>query len=143
VPGEPLPADVTQPQSGSYQRLVGQAALDGLARGHGLGARPSADLIRSAVAEGRSGFLDAVADRLAVGVAAVTVVLDPGLIVLTGDVGRAGGPELAARVEEAVAKVCPTRPSVVVTGVAGNPVLRGALVAALEQAREQVFSDTV
>jgi hypothetical protein len=27
--------------------------------------------------------------------------------------------------------------------VGGNPVLRGALVAALEQAREQVFSDTV
>ncbi|MDP4509836.1 MULTISPECIES: ROK family transcriptional regulator [unclassified Nonomuraea] len=143
VPGEPLPADVTQPQSGSYQRLVGQAAMDGLARGHGMSVRPSADLVRAAVADGRSGFLDAVADRLAVGVAAVSVVLDPGLIVLAGDVGRAGGPELAARVEEAVAKVCPTRPSVVTTGVAGNPVLRGALVAALEQAREQVFSDTV
>ncbi|RVX38105.1 putative NBD/HSP70 family sugar kinase [Nonomuraea polychroma] len=143
VPGEPLPSDVTQPQSGSYQRLVGQAALDGLATGHGMSARPSADLVRAAVADGRSGFLDAVADRLAVGVAAVTVVLDPGLIVLAGDVGRAGGPELAARVEEAVAKVCPTRPSVVTTGVTGNPVLRGALVAALEQAREQVFSDTV
>ncbi|HEX4813259.1 MAG TPA: ROK family transcriptional regulator [Nonomuraea sp.] len=143
VPGEPLPADVTQPQSGSYQRLVGQAALDGLARRHGLSARSSAELVRLAVAEGRGAFLDAVAARLAVGVAAVTVVLDPGLIVLAGDVGRAGGPELAARVEEAVAKVCPSRPTVVTTGVAGNPVLRGALVAALEQAREQVFSDTV
>jgi predicted NBD/HSP70 family sugar kinase len=143
VPGEPLPADVTLPQSGSYQRLVGQAALDGLAGAHGLSARSGAELVRLAVAERRAGFLDAVAARLAVGVAAVTVVLDPGLIVLAGDVGRAGGPELAARVEEAVAKVCPSRPTVVTTGVAGNPVLRGALVAALEQAREQVFSDTV
>ncbi|MGN9838065.1 ROK family transcriptional regulator [Nonomuraea sp. H19] len=143
VPGAPLPADVTQPQSGSYQRLVGQAALHGLARGHGMSARSGADLVRSAVADGRSGFLDEVAARLAVGVAAVTVVLDPELIVLAGDIGRAGGQELAARVEEAVARVCPTRPSVVVTGVTGNPVLRGALVAALEQAREQVFSDTV
>ncbi|WP_113700755.1 ROK family transcriptional regulator [Nonomuraea lactucae] len=151
VPGEPLPADVSRPQSGSYQRLVGQEALAGLAREHGVtGSSPTsspgslvADLIRTAVARGRGGFLDAVADRLAVAVAAVTVVLDPGLIVLAGDVGRAGGDELAARVERAVAKVCPTRPRVVTTGVTGNPVLRGALVAALEEAREQVFSDTV
>ncbi|MEU4572959.1 MULTISPECIES: ROK family transcriptional regulator [Nonomuraea] len=146
VPGEPLPADVTRPQSGSYQRLVGLDALTGLAQEHGLTARPGAtgpEIVRAAVAGARTGFLAAVAARLAVGVAAVTVVLDPGLIVLAGDVGRAGGTELAAMVEDAVAKVCPSRPQVVTTGITGNPVLRGALVAALEQAREQVFSDTV
>ncbi|MFD0891002.1 ROK family transcriptional regulator, partial [Streptosporangium algeriense] len=81
--------------------------------------------------------------RLAVGVAAVAVVLDPGLIVLSGDIGRAGGKALAARVEEAVARVCPSQPRVVVSEVEGNSVLRGALVSALNQAREQVFSETV
>ncbi|WP_084959456.1 ROK family transcriptional regulator [Thermoactinospora rubra] len=139
VPGEPLPIDVGEPQSGSYQRLVGQDALAKLAAEHGLPPRPVAELVRA----GHPGFLDAVAARLAVGVAAVAVVLDPGLIVLSGDVGRAGGQDLAARVEEAVAQVCPSRPSVVASAVPGNPVLRGALAAALEQAREQVFSDTV
>jgi predicted NBD/HSP70 family sugar kinase len=143
VPGEPLPADVSLPQSGSYQRLVGQDALTGLAREHDLTGASAADQVRLALQRRRTGFVDALAARLAVAVAAVTVVLDPGLIVLAGDVGRAGGDELAGRVEEAVARFCPSRPSVVTTGVSGNAVLRGALVAALDQAREQVFSDTV
>ncbi|MET9247049.1 ROK family transcriptional regulator [Nonomuraea sp. NPDC003709] len=139
VPGEPLPTDVSEPQSGSFQRLVGHDALRGLADRHGVTGRTVPDLVRG----GDEGYLDEVAGRLAVGAAAVTVVLDPGLIVLSGDIGRAGGARLAAKVQEAVARVCPSRPTVVTTRVAGNPVLRGALVAALEQAREQVFSDTV
>jgi hypothetical protein len=32
---------------------------------------------------------------------------------------------------------------VTVTEVKGNPVLRGAVTAALEQAREEVFSNTI
>lgn len=139
VPGQPLPSDVRRPQTGSFQRLVGHDALRGLADERGVAGATVPDLVRG----GDDGYLDAVAARLALGVAAVTVVLDPGLIVLSGDIGRAGGERLAAKVEEAVARMCPSRPSVVVSRVAGNPVLRGALVAALEQAREQVFSDTV
>ncbi|MFC4584609.1 ROK family transcriptional regulator [Sphaerisporangium corydalis] len=171
VPGEPLPVDVTEPQSGSFQRLVGTAALTTLATTHALlpppptsltSASPDplspaapllpappnaplspADLVRMAVAEGRDDFLDEVARRLAIGVAAVTVVIDPGLVVLSGDVGRAGGLVLAAKVEEAVARICPSRPRVTVTQVQGNPVLRGAIMAALHPAREEVFSTTV
>ncbi|AQZ65775.1 ROK family transcriptional regulator [[Actinomadura] parvosata] len=139
VPGEPLPSDVTRPQTGSFQRLVGHDALRGLADERGVSGHTVPDLVRG----GDEAYLDAVAARLALGAAAVTVVLDPGLIVLSGDIGRAGGERLAAKVQEAVARVCPSRPTVVTTRVAGNPVLRGALVAALEQAREQVFSDTV
>ncbi|WP_248960317.1 ROK family transcriptional regulator [Sphaerisporangium perillae] len=156
VPGEPLPVDFTAPQSGSFQRLVGTAALIGLAAEHNIPSGPpgaaagspgapysSADLVRTAVATGMDGFLDELARRLAIGVAAVTVVLDPGLVVLSGDVGRAGGEALAERVEKAVARICPSRPRVTVTEVEGNPVLRGAVTAALEQAREEVFSSTV
>jgi predicted NBD/HSP70 family sugar kinase len=158
VPGEPLPTDVSEPQSGSFQRLVGGDAVTGLANAHGIGfsvpgasgasggdpdAGSVGDLVRTAVAEGAEAFLDELAGRLAVGVAAVAVVLDPGLIVLSGDVGRAGGDALAARVQDAVARFCPSQPRVVVSRVKGNPVLRGALVSALQQAREQVFSDTI
>ncbi|MFI7614077.1 ROK family protein [Nonomuraea terrae] len=139
VPGEPLPTDVSEPQSGSFQRLVGPAALRGLAERHSMSGDHVPDLVR----DGDEAYLDEVAARLAVGAAAVTVVLDPGLIVLSGDVGRAGGERLAAKVQQAVARVCPSSPAVVTTRVDGDPVLRGALVAALEQAREQVFSDTV
>ncbi|MEU8174266.1 ROK family protein [Microbispora hainanensis] len=148
VPGEPLPSAVTAPQTGSFQRLVGGEALWNLARAHGLpvpDARDAevADLVRTAIDAGNDDFVEDLAGRLAVGVAAVSVVLDPGLVVLGGDVGRAGGGHLAERVEEAVARVCPSRPTVVATGVEGNPVLMGAIVAALDQAREEVFSDTV
>ncbi|MEW9531488.1 ROK family protein [Microbispora sp. NPDC049125] len=174
VPGQPLPSDVTAPQTGSFQRLVGGEALEGLARLHGVRSAPVgsgpvgsvpvgpdfrgsagppahgaadgdgvAGLVRTALATGNHGFVDDLAERLAVGVAAVSVVLDPGLVVLSGDIGRAGGSALAARVEEAVARVCPSRPAVAVTGVDGNPVLRGAIVAALARARDEVFSDTV
>ncbi|WP_440070185.1 ROK family protein [Streptosporangium sp. OZ121] len=157
VPGEPLPTDVSEPQSGSFQRLVGGDAVAGLAGAHGIGPGPGSgpasdgspdgssvgEHVRTAVAEGAEAFLDELAGRLAVGVAAVAVVLDPGLIVLSGDVGRAGGDALAARVQDAVARVCPSQPRVVVSRVKGNPVLRGALVSALQQAREQVFSDTI
>ncbi|MER5648330.1 ROK family transcriptional regulator [Streptosporangium sp. NPDC002524] len=159
VPGEPLPTDVSEPQSGSFQRLVGGDAVTGLANAHGIGiGSPSGasgasggdsdagsvgNYVRTAVTEGAEAFLDELAGRLAVGVAAVAVVLDPGLIVLSGDVGRAGGDALAARVQDAVARFCPSQPRVVVSRVKGNPVLRGALVSALHQAREQVFSDTV
>ncbi|WP_055481593.1 ROK family transcriptional regulator [Sphaerimonospora mesophila] len=148
VPGEPLPTDVTAPQSGSFQRLVGGDALVGLGRAHGLQPGPEsdagvADLVRTALATGNQEFLDELAGRLAIGVAAVSVVLDPGLVVLSGDVGRAGGKALAARVEEAVARICPSRPTVAVTEVEGNAVLSGAIVAALGRAREEVFSDTV
>ncbi|MFB9677883.1 ROK family transcriptional regulator [Streptosporangium vulgare] len=153
VPGEPLPTDVSEPQSGSFQRLVGGDAVTGLANAHGIGPGPGSDPasdgssvgdhVRTAVEQGAEAFLDELAGRLAVGVAAVAVVLDPGLIVLSGDVGRAGGDALAARVQDAVARFCPSQPRVVVSRVRGNPVLRGALVSALHQAREQVFSDTI
>lgn len=143
VPGEPLPADVAHPQSGSYQRLVGTEAMLKLAAEHGVRGATVADQIRAATTGDHGAYLDEIAHRLAVGVAAVSVVIDPGLVVLSGDVGSAGGAELAAKVELAVARMAPTAPSVVATGMTGNPVLRGALVAALDRARDEVFSDTV
>ena len=67
--------------------------------------------------------------------ASVCVVLDPGLVVLGGEVGRAGGAALADRVAAGVASISPSRPRVVPTGVPGEPVLRGAMLAAVAQAR--------
>jgi hypothetical protein len=77
---------------------------------------------------------------VATGVAAVCVVLDPGLVVLGGEVGLAGGPALAGRVAAEVGRICPARPQVVPTGVSGNPVLRGAILAAVDQARSELLA---
>jgi predicted NBD/HSP70 family sugar kinase len=85
-------------------------------------------------------FLGELAHRVAVGVASVCVVLDPGLVVLGGEVGRAGGTALADRVAAAVASIWPSRPRVVPTGVPGEPVLRGAMLAAVAQARSALLA---
>jgi predicted NBD/HSP70 family sugar kinase len=85
-------------------------------------------------------FLNELASRVATGVAAVSVVLDPGLVVLGGEVGLAGGEALASRVAVEVGRICPARPRVVPTGVSGGPVLRGAILAAVDRARAELLA---
>jgi hypothetical protein len=68
-------------------------------------------------------------------VAAFALVVDPGVVVLGGDVGRAGGQGLAAAVEERMAAVCPVPTRVLPTAVPGNPILTGAVATALDSAR--------
>jgi predicted NBD/HSP70 family sugar kinase len=152
VPGVPLPEGVTEsttwgkpPPAGGFGSLVGADAVLELARSHGFsGPRSATECVVAATADEEYGgtFLDELAVRISYGVAAVNIVLDPGLVVLSGELGRAGGEALATRVERAVARICPTRPRIALTRVEGNPVLRGALYSALEQAREEVFSST-
>ena len=67
-------------------------------------------------------------------------MLDPGLVVLGGDVGRAGQDALAGRVAAGVAAISPARPRVVPTGVPGEPVLQGAMLAAVAQARAALLA---
>jgi predicted NBD/HSP70 family sugar kinase len=145
VPGVPLPEDVTHPATGAFQRLVGAQALVPLAAQYGFAEPTAAESVAAAVASAAAGeaaanaFLSELAGRVATGVAAVSVVLDPGLVVLGGGVGLAGGMELADRVAAEVGRICPARPSVVPTAVNGGPVLRGAILAAVDQARAELL----
>ena len=145
VPGVPLPEDVTHPATGAFQRLVGGQALVPVAAEYGFVAPTAAEAVLAAVDAVAAGqergadFLAELAGRVATGVAAVSVVLDPGLVVLGGDVGLAGGAELARRVAAQVGRICPARPDVVPSGVSGVPVLRGAILAAVDQARAELL----
>jgi predicted NBD/HSP70 family sugar kinase len=87
-----------------------------------------------------SRFLDALADRLAVGVASVVAVLDPGCVVLGGEVGQAGGTELAARVERRVRRMSPLATEVRAGVLGGEAVLRGALLTARDRAQDALFA---
>ncbi|GIH68705.1 MULTISPECIES: ROK family transcriptional regulator [Sphaerimonospora] len=150
VPGVPLAEDVKATPgrlpslAGGLQSLVSSEAVTELAETYGFTGKTAAECVTEAVAAGPRGerLLDEIASRLALGVASVCVVLDPGLVLLAGEVGRAGGADLTSRVEEAVARICPIRPEVVTSEVAGKPVLRGAVLAALERAREEIFTST-
>ena len=158
VHGAPLHTDIRHPASGGFQSLAGGSAVRELAAKYGFAAQTPAEAVQAALAGanpaspanpanpanpdspaspdgGAEAFLNELAHRVAVGVASVCVVLDPGLVVLGGEVGRAGGTALADRVAAAVASIWPSRPRVVPTGVPGEPVLRGAMLAAVAQAR--------
>src|SRR6516165_337732 len=145
VHGAPLHTDIRHPASGGFQSLAGGSAVHELAAKYGFAAPTPAEAVRAAVSAvgepGQAGaFLGELAHRVAVGVASVCVVLDPGLVVLGGEVGRAGGTALADRVAAAVASIWPSRPRVVPTGVPGEPVLRGAMLAAVAQARAALLA---
>jgi predicted NBD/HSP70 family sugar kinase len=166
VHGAPLPSDIRHPASGGFQWLAGGSAVRALAESYGFTAPTAAEAVRAAVAQApaahdraaqapaaqapaaqdraaqaaSSSFLDDLAHRVAVGVASVCVVLDPGLVVLGGEVGRAGGAALASRVAAAMASICPARPRVVPTGVPDEPVLRGAMLAAVDLARAALLA---
>ncbi|WP_327357538.1 ROK family transcriptional regulator [Streptomyces sp. NBC_01304] len=87
----------------------------------------------------RAAFLDILADRLALGAASVAAVLDPGCVVLGGEVGRAGGAPLAARVEARLAAMSPLATDVRAGTLGGAAVLRGALLVARDSAQDELF----
>ncbi|GAA2436674.1 ROK family transcriptional regulator [Streptomyces macrosporus] len=153
----PVPGTAALPSAtacdGGFHSLTGGAAVCALAREHGLaappydpadGARAAETVVRAAAAgeAGRRGdaFLDALADRIAVGVAAVVSVLDPGCVVLGGEVGRAGGRALADRVAGRLAGLSPLATEVLCGTVEDSPVLGGGLVTALDAARRELFA---
>jgi predicted NBD/HSP70 family sugar kinase len=135
---------------GGFHSLAGAAAVLELAGECGvLGAgaagegATTADVVRWAVAtvaDARAArFLDALAERLALGVASVVALLDPGCVVLGGEIGQAGGDELAVRVAERIARMSPL-PAEVRSSVLGDAaVLRGALLTAQDSAQDELF----
>ncbi|MCX5088883.1 ROK family transcriptional regulator [Streptomyces sp. NBC_00365] len=161
----PVPGTSTLPSAtdceGGFHSLAGSAAIAELASGYGLVAAPAssgepeaAALVRQAVAalpspspsstssssSGADRFLSALADRLAIGAASVVAVLDPGCVVLGGEVGQAGGEVLAARVGERLVRMSPLPVEVRASTLGGGAVLRGALLTARESAQDDLFA---
>ncbi|MGW0149322.1 ROK family transcriptional regulator [Streptomyces sp. NPDC003333] len=147
----PVPGTTGLPSAtdcaGGFHSLAGSAAIARLAAEHGLPAADAhapaaARLVEEAVARPGDAqpFLDALADRIALGVASVVAVLDPGCVVLGGEVGQAGGPPLAALVEERVRRMSPLPVEVRPSALGGTAVLRGALLTARDRAQEVLFA---
>ncbi|MFI5526065.1 ROK family transcriptional regulator [Streptomyces platensis] len=139
LPGAPLsrggPRDAARPDAGGgFQRLVGAPSVLQLGREYGFSA------VRTvAEALAHDAVRAEVARRLATGLAAVVAVVDPQLIVLSGEVARAGGEALRALVEEEFTGLALPRPTLRLSHLDGNPILLGALRTALAAARDAVF----
>ncbi|SFC90480.1 ROK family protein [Streptomyces aidingensis] len=140
--------------AGSFNGLAGSAGVCALARERGMatagdGVGAAEETVRRAVAvtggAGHGGspepaFLEELARRIALGAAGVVAVLDPGCVVLGGEVGRAGGNVLAGKVRRRLAEMSPMRTEVRASTVEGSPVLGGALLTALDAARRELFA---
>ncbi|MGC9666841.1 ROK family protein [Planosporangium sp. 12N6] len=124
------------------QDLVGGPAVLALAAEHGIRERTAAAAVAAAVAGGEpyAVFLAALADRVAVGLAAVVAVLDPPLVVLAGQVAQAGGPALGEAVTAAMGQAAPLETSIAVTAITDDAVLLGALDAAQAAVREALIA---
>ncbi|GAA2598427.1 ROK family transcriptional regulator [Dactylosporangium fulvum] len=144
VAGTQVSRDVSRRSKSGFRTLTDAAAVKAIAKTHGFKATGAADAIRSAIAAGTAGspFLDELARRISLGVASVGLVLDPELVVLAGDVGQAGGADLAQRVQHEVAAIAVVSPRVVATEVESEPVLHGAILTGLDAVREEVFGST-
>ncbi|HEV8562258.1 MAG TPA: ROK family protein [Actinophytocola sp.] len=116
-----------------FHELVSGTAVLALAREHGISASSGAEAVAAPGAHAE--FLAALATRVAVGLAAVIAVLDPPLIVLSGDVGQAAGAPLAEAVMVALRKLSVLQTTVAATGVSDDPVLLGALDTSLSAVR--------
>ncbi|MEV1050351.1 ROK family transcriptional regulator [Streptomyces sp. NPDC049887] len=127
-----------------FHALAAAAAVRELAVQHGIDAEAEEAVRAAAEGECPGGrgddFLDALAGQLAVGAAAVAAVLDPGCVVLGGEIGYAGGAALAGRVEARLAALSPLRTGIRPTELGGAAVLRGALLAARDAAQAEIFA---
>ncbi|MER6769109.1 ROK family transcriptional regulator [Streptomyces bacillaris] len=150
VPGTPLVRQVVKANSGGFQELAGAQAVPRLARALGIDtpqqphAKAAAELLsRAAEAyerdEALTELLGQYAHRLATGLASVTAVLDPGLIVLSGGAVAAGGEILRSLIQSELAELAASRPRLVLGEIDRTPVLRGALERALADTRDEVF----
>ncbi|MFR9796659.1 ROK family transcriptional regulator [Streptomyces sp. MS06] len=134
---------------GGFHSLAGSSAIAELAAGYGVAGEAAAHEpaaagpVRRAAADDSpeaARFLGALADRLAVGAASVVAVLDPGCVVLGGEVGQAGGERLAELVRDRLRRMSPLPTEVRPSPLGGTAVLRGALLTARDRAQEELFT---
>jgi predicted NBD/HSP70 family sugar kinase/DNA-binding transcriptional ArsR family regulator len=134
--------DAAGARNADLQALVGGRAVLDLAASHRLPGKTPAEAVGAAVAAGPDGkaFLAELAERIAVGLVAVVAVLDPPLVVLGGEVAQAGGAALRDAVVATMRATPALETEVAITSVTGDPVLLGALDAALATVREGLLA---
>lgn len=124
-----------------YGDLLSNSSVTKLARSHGIAARHALGAVTKALSQGTAGreFLTDLARRIAVGVANVVSVVDPELVLLSGEVAHAGGTVLCELVAAELRRLVIPRTPVELALVAGHAVRAGAMHSALAVVRDEVF----
>jgi predicted NBD/HSP70 family sugar kinase len=137
--GDGDPADPAFRRRGMLEEWAGASAVTRAARASGL--RSPAKGIFAAARRGdpaASAVVDEEAARIAVAIAAVAPVLDPRLVILGGGIG--GNPDLRPAVERRLGAISPFAPRLATSELGEDAVVHGAVVTALEAARDQLFT---
>jgi predicted NBD/HSP70 family sugar kinase len=119
----PVATDLSTGGTKDFHDLVSGAAVQALAAERGLPVTDGA-------------LLRELAGRIVLGLAAVVAVLDPPLVVLGGEIGRAGGAALGEAVAKAMSRAAPLETEIAVSTVEDDAPLLGAADAALSAVRQ-------
>ncbi|MEV6600551.1 ROK family transcriptional regulator [Actinoplanes sp. NPDC051346] len=124
------------------QDLLGGAAIMALGQDHRVPGRTPLEIVTAAATDPNQAaeFITHLADRIAVGLAAVIAVLDPSLVVLAGPIAQAGEDTLLAAVRAALRRAAPLESTIAVTTITDDAVLLGALDAGLTAVREGLIA---
>ncbi|MDQ1628612.1 MAG: hypothetical protein QOI54_2356 [Actinomycetota bacterium] len=139
----PLEAAAGRRGRATFEEAVNAAAFVRAAKQRGLPVTRAEQVVAMA-REGDQrarAVLRREGELLGLGVAAVTAVLDPGLVVLGGGLGSGAGDLLVDPVADVLEERAPATPRVVTSALSDDAVLRGALAASLLAAHDQVFGD--
>ena len=143
--GAMVPDRFAQPGEAVHMALVEDLlnveGIDALVARYGLAGTDGIDAIaRAARTGGQSEFFAELGYRVAAALTGAIGILDPEMVVLGGDVGRAGGRALCESVIGVLKRLPIAIPQIVPTAVSSNAVRAGAVELALEHARERVFT---
>jgi predicted NBD/HSP70 family sugar kinase len=140
LPYGQVPSGVAAHRPGPLEVVAAGDAVVAAARDAGL-SLPTAKAVFDSAREGDERALGVVADeasKLARVVSAVTAVLDPGLIVLAGGIGR-NADLLAGPMRQELAETIPLVPDIVGGHLGDDAVLVGAIATAMDTAWDLVF----
>jgi predicted NBD/HSP70 family sugar kinase len=125
---------------GPFEHAAGGTAFARLAQRAGSAA-PDAEAVFAAAAAGdvvATDVLEELLDRLARGIAAAVVVLDPATVIVGGGVSRAGE-RLRAPLEEKIHALVPVAPRVILSQLGDEAVALGGVRLALQTVEHALF----
>ncbi len=123
---------------------IGADAILELARRRGQPGADGVDAVARAAKAPDDGdlaahdFLDELAHHVLVAAADICTVIDPGLLVLGGPIGEAGGEQLVSRVASRLPELIPIPCDVEVSVARGDAVLDGATLLATQLSRQRL-----
>jgi predicted NBD/HSP70 family sugar kinase len=141
--GKADPRDPATRRRGAFEESASAAAITRHAQRLGMRPPLTAERVFVAARRGNAAAIRVVEDEarmLGLAIATVTPVVDPELVILGGGIGRNGGDLLVESIARELRQLLPFRPRVAVSTLGEDAVVRGAVVTALEIARDRVFA---